>query len=105
MDARDVIIRPVITEQSVYDMDAKKYTFIVDPRANKTQVKYAIEELFDVDVKKVITTLSEAETAMLRPNVPVRIQMCVGFGKTRLNSNVIKASVEDVLKEGMMIEV
>ena len=66
-----------------------------------------LKHLADVklDVKKVITTLSEAETAMLRPNVPVRIQMCVGFGKTRLNSNVIKAAVEDVLKEGMMIEV
>ena len=53
MDAREVILRPVITEQSVYDMDEKKYTFIVDPRANKTHVKHAIEEIFDVDVKKV----------------------------------------------------
>ena len=53
MDAREVILRPVITEQSVYAMDDKKYTFIVDPRANKTHVKKAIEELFDVDVKKV----------------------------------------------------
>ena len=53
MDARDIIIRPVVTEQSVYAMDDKKYTFIVDPRANKTHVKKAIEELFDVDVKKV----------------------------------------------------
>lgn len=53
MDAREVIIRPVITEQAVYDMDEKKYTFIVHPKANKTQVKYAIEEIFGVDVKKV----------------------------------------------------
>ena len=53
MDAREVILRPVITEQTVYDMDEKKYTFIVDPRANKAQVKHAIEEVFDVDVKKV----------------------------------------------------
>ena len=53
MDARDIIIRPVITEQSVYAMDDKKYTFIVDSRANKTHVKYAVEEIFDVDVKKV----------------------------------------------------
>src|SRR5699024_1408254 len=53
MDARDIIIRPVITEQSVFDMDDKKYTFIVDPRANRSHIKHAIEELFDVDVKKV----------------------------------------------------
>ncbi len=53
MNAHDIIIRPVVTEQSVYAMDEKKYTFIVDPRANKAHVKHAIEELFDVDVKKV----------------------------------------------------
>ena len=53
MNARDVILRPVITEQAVNNMDAKKYTFIVDPRANKSHVKHAIEEIFDVDVKKV----------------------------------------------------
>ncbi|MDN6409338.1 MAG: 50S ribosomal protein L23, partial [Tetragenococcus halophilus] len=53
MDAREVILRPVITEQSVLAMDDKKYTFIVDPRANKTHVKKSVEEIFDVDVKKV----------------------------------------------------
>jgi len=55
MNARDVILRPVVTEQSVYDMDEKKYTFIVDPRANKSQIKNAIQEIFEVDVKKVNT--------------------------------------------------
>lgn len=53
MDAREVILRPVVTEQSVYAMDDKKYTFIVDPRANKTHIKKAVEEIFAVDVKKV----------------------------------------------------
>lgn len=53
MDAREVILRPVITEQSVLAMDDKKYTFIVDPRANKTHVKKSVEEIFDVDVEKV----------------------------------------------------
>lgn len=53
MDAREVILRPVITEQSVLAMDDKKYTFIVDPRANKAHVKKSVEEIFDVDVKKV----------------------------------------------------
>ena len=43
----------MVTEQSMAIMDDKKYTFEVDVRANKTQVKYAVEEIFDVKVKKV----------------------------------------------------
>ncbi|PZX03615.1 large subunit ribosomal protein L23 [Psychrobacillus insolitus] len=53
MEARDIIKRPVITEQSSEVMADKKYTFEVDTRANKTQVKYAVEEIFGVDVDKV----------------------------------------------------
>ncbi|AYC30611.1 50S ribosomal protein L23 [Paenisporosarcina cavernae] len=53
MEARDIIKRPVITERSSEIMDEKKYTFLVDTRANKTQVKHAIEEIFDVKVEKV----------------------------------------------------
>lgn len=53
MEARDVILRPVITEASTDLMDQKKYTFDVDPRANKTQVKKAVEEIFGVKVLKV----------------------------------------------------
>ena len=53
MEARDIIKRPVITERSSEVMEEKKYTFLVDTRANKTQVKHAIEEIFGVDVEKV----------------------------------------------------
>ena len=53
MDARDVIKRPIITEASMLAVDEKKYTFEVDVRANKTQVRQAIEEIFDVNVEKV----------------------------------------------------
>ena len=53
MEARDVILRPVVTESSMAAMDDKKYTFDVDVRANKTQVRYAIEEIFGVNVKNV----------------------------------------------------
>ncbi|TDL30550.1 50S ribosomal protein L23 [Jeotgalibacillus sp. S-D1] len=53
MEARDIIKRPVITERSSDLMGEKKYTFEVDTRANKTQVKHAIEEVFGVDVSKV----------------------------------------------------
>ena len=53
MEARDIIKRPVITERSSEMMAEKKYTFEVDTRATKTQVKSAIEEIFGVQVAKV----------------------------------------------------
>ncbi len=53
MSAHDIIKRPVITEESMYAMEDKKYTFEVDTRATKVQVRKAVEELFGVEVKKV----------------------------------------------------
>jgi large subunit ribosomal protein L23 len=53
MDAREIIKRPVITERSSEAMAEKKYTFEVDVKANKTQVKNAVEEIFGVKVEKV----------------------------------------------------
>lgn len=53
MEARDVLKRPVITERSSEVMADKKYTFEVDTRANKTQVKQAVQEIFGVKVEKV----------------------------------------------------
>ncbi len=52
---RDVILRPVVTEKSSGLMDEGKYTFEVDPRANKTEIKIAIEKIFGVKVAKVAT--------------------------------------------------
>ena len=49
----DVILKPVISETSMADAQVKKYTFKVAVDANKTEVKNAIEEMFDVEVKKV----------------------------------------------------
>jgi large subunit ribosomal protein L23 len=54
-DARDIIIRPIITEHS-YDMiEQNKYTFEVAKSANKVEIAKAVEELFDVKVTKVNT--------------------------------------------------
>ena len=49
----DVILKPVISEQSMEDAQVKKYTFKVAVDANKTEVKNAAEEIFDVEVAKV----------------------------------------------------
>jgi large subunit ribosomal protein L23 len=53
MESRDVILRPVITEESTSKMDNKTYTFDVDLQATKTQVKKAVEDIFDVKVVRV----------------------------------------------------
>ena len=54
-DPRDVILRPVISEKSYGLIDENKYTFIVAPDANKTQIKIAIEQIFNVSVRSVNT--------------------------------------------------
>lgn len=55
MEARELIKRPVITEKTTKLMEENKYCFIVDPKANKTQIKQAVEELFKVKVRSVNT--------------------------------------------------
>ena len=55
MNAYDIIIRPIITEQSMADVADKKYVFQVAIDANKTQIKAAVEEIFGVKVAKVNT--------------------------------------------------
>ena len=53
--AYDIVIRPIITEQSMEDLDIKKYTFQVAKDANKVEIKKAVEEIFGVTVIKVTT--------------------------------------------------
>ena len=55
MNAYDVILRPVITEQSMEAVADKKYVFQVAIDANKTEIKAAVEEIFGVKVAKVNT--------------------------------------------------
>jgi len=54
-DVRDVILRPIITERSTEMMADNKYVFEVSPKTNKTEIKLAIEKIFDVKVESVNT--------------------------------------------------
>ena len=54
-DPRDVLLAPVISEKSYGLLDENKYTFIVRPDANKTQIKIAVEQVFSVKVLDVNT--------------------------------------------------
>ena len=51
--AYDVILKPVISERSMDDAAARKYTFKVALDANKTEVKHALEEIFEIEIDKV----------------------------------------------------
>ncbi|MDD2430742.1 MAG: 50S ribosomal protein L23 [Firmicutes bacterium] len=53
--AHDIIRKPIVTEKTVALMEQNKYTFVVDKRATKAQIKHAVEQVFDVKVTSVTT--------------------------------------------------
>ena len=70
-DPRDILISPVISEKSYALLDENKYTFIVRPDANKTQIKIAVAEVFNVKVTAVNIINRRGKTMRTR----------TGFGK------------------------
>ena len=84
-DPRDVIIAPVVSEKTYGLMDKGKYTFLVNPRSNKTEIKYAIESIFDVKVASVNTLNRQGKRTRTR----------AGWGKRKDTKRAIVA-----LKEG-----
>lgn len=70
-DPRDILISPVVSEKAYGLLDENKYTFIVAPHANKTQIKIAVEEVFGVKVVSVNTLNREGK----------RIRTRTGFGR------------------------
>ena len=59
---RDILLAPVVSEKSYGLLDEGKYTFIVDPRANKTEIKIAVESIFGVKVDSVNTLNRKGKT-------------------------------------------
>ncbi|HVA38439.1 MAG TPA: 50S ribosomal protein L23 [Candidatus Dormibacteraeota bacterium] len=94
MDARDVIIAPLITEKSMSNTMVQQYTFRVTSDATKTQIRHAVEEIFKVNVTKVNTV-----------NVKGKIK---SFSRRRARPTVGKQSdwkkAVVTLKEGQKIE-
>ena len=58
----DVIIKPIVSEKSYRLIDEGKYTFEVDPRSNKTEIKLAIESIFNVKVASINTLNRQGKT-------------------------------------------
>ena len=65
-DPRDIIIAPVVSEKSYGLMEQNVYTFFVNREANKTQIKIAIEQIFDVKVASVNTINREGKRKRTR---------------------------------------
>ena len=65
-DPRDIILKPVVSEKSYGLIDEGKYTFLVDPRADKTEIKLAIEKIFDVKVASINTLNRPGKTRRTR---------------------------------------
>ncbi len=72
-DPRDIIFAPVISEKSYVQLNQNWYTFLVDPRANKTQIKIAIQQIFNVRVETVNTQNRQGKRKRTR----------TGFGKRK----------------------
>ena len=82
----DVILKPVITEKSMNAMSEKKYTFLVHPEANKSQVKEAVEKMFPgTKVEKVNTMNIQGKTK----------RRGMTFGKTAKTKKAIVKLTED----------
>src|SRR5881227_1256874 len=71
-DPRDVLLAPVISEKSYGLIDENKYTFLVRPDANKTEIKIAVEQVFGVKVESVNTLNREGKRKRTRFGVGQR---------------------------------
>ena len=84
----DVILKPVVTEKSMELMGEKKYTFLVHPEANKSQIKEAVEKMFDgTKVAKVNTMNCEGKKK--------RVRGTFKYGKTAATKKAIVQLTED----------
>ena len=82
----DVILKPLVTEKSMSGMGEKKYTFLVHPEANKSQIKEAVEKMFDGTKVKSVNTMNLDGKKKRRGMI---------YGKTAKTKKAIVALTED----------
>lgn len=82
----DVILKPIVTEKSMNAMGEKKYTFMVHPEANKSQIKEAVEKMFEETKVKSVNTMNMDGKNKRRGMV---------VGKTAKSKKAIVALTED----------
>lgn len=84
-DPRDIILAPVISEKSYGLLEQGQYTFLVRPGSNKTEIKIAVEKIFDVKVKNVNTVNRQGKRKRSR----------TGYGKRKDTKRAIVTLSED----------
>ena len=84
-DHRDILIAPVVSEKSYGLLDANKYTFLVRPDANKTEIKIAVEKVFGVQVVSVNTLNRQGKRKRTR----------TGYGKRKDTKRAIVTLSEE----------
>ncbi|MGZ8176757.1 50S ribosomal protein L23 [Williamsia sp. SKLECPSW1] len=84
-DPRDIILAPVISEKSYALIEDNVYTFIVHPDSNKTQIKIAVEKIFDVTVANVNTANRQGKRKRTR----------FGYGKRKNTKRAIVTLTAD----------
>ena len=91
MTAQDIIIRPVLTEKSNDGVAAKRYAFMVDPRADKVQVKAAVESIFDVKVESVnvVNVRGKLKRQGRNAGLHVQGQKSVRYAHTRFKGDTV----------------
>lgn len=90
MTSHDIIRKPVITEKSMAAMAEKKYTFVVSPKANKSQIKKAVEEVFGVKVEVVKTLTTMGKTKRVGVHVGKRADFKKAIVKLAADSKSIE---------------
>ena len=83
-DPRDILLKPVVSEKSYALLDENKYTFVVLPTANKTQIKQAVEAVFSVKVTGVNTINRQGKRKRTR----------TGFGRRKATKRAIVSVAE-----------
>ena len=83
-DPRDILLAPVVSEKSYGLLDENKYTFVVAPQANKTEIKIAVEQVFGVKVNGVNTINREGKRKRTR----------TGYGKRKDTKRAIVSLAE-----------
>jgi len=84
-DPRDVLLAPVISEKSYGLLEENKYTFVVAPHANKTEIKIAVEKVFGVQVVSVNTLNRQGKRKRTR----------TGYGKRKNTKRAIVTLSEE----------
>ena len=90
MTSYDIIRKPVITEKTMNDMAQNKYTFIVDINSNKSQIKRAVEEVFNVTVEAVNTINGLGKTKRMGVHVGKRADYKKAIITLKADSNAIE---------------